>query len=128
MIVHGCIGTHPRMDYYNSVQGFINFVTSIPRNFTDGGIRCPCRKCKSLKFLHQDIITMHLITKGFMQDYLCWYAHGELFVPNENMVERVVGSTFSASNMHEVGNENWLVLKSAFLSRFYIIILHLKYQ
>jgi hypothetical protein len=23
---------------------------------------------------------------------------------------------------------NWLVLKSAFLSRFYIIILHLKYQ
>jgi len=41
-----------------------------------------------------------------MQDYLCWYAHGELFVPNESMVERVVGLTSSASNMHEVGNEN----------------------
>jgi len=49
---------------------------------------------------------MHLLTKGFMQDYLCWYAYGELFVPNESMVERVVGSTSSASNMHEVGNEN----------------------
>jgi hypothetical protein len=23
---------------------------------------------------------MHLLTKGFMEDYLCWYAHGELFV------------------------------------------------
>jgi len=41
-----------------------------------------------------------------MQDYLCWYAHGELFVPNKSMVERVVGSSSSASNMHEVGNEN----------------------
>jgi len=49
---------------------------------------------------------MHLLTKGFMQDYLCWYAHGELFVPNKSMVERVVGSSSSASNMHEVGNEN----------------------
>jgi len=37
---------------------------------------------------------------------LCWYAHGELFVPNESIVKKVVGSTSSASNMHEVGNEN----------------------
>jgi hypothetical protein len=95
-----------RMDYCNGVQGFINFTTSISRNFTDGGIRCPCRKCKKLKFSHQDVVTMHLLTKGFNEDYLCWSAHGELFVPNESMVERVVGSISSASNMHEVGNEN----------------------
>jgi len=95
-----------RMDYCNSVQGFINFTTSIPMNFTDGGIRCPCKKCKNLKFLHQDVVTMHLLTKGFMEDYLCWYAHAKLFVPDESMEEQVVGSTSSASNMHEVGNEN----------------------
>jgi len=41
-----------------------------------------------------------------MEDYLCWYAHRELFVPNESMVERVVGSTSSASNVHEVVNDN----------------------
>jgi len=41
-----------------------------------------------------------------MEDYLCWYAHGELFVPNESMVERVVRSTSSASNVHEVVNDN----------------------
>ena len=75
------------MDYCSGVQGFINFATSIPWNFTDGGIRCPCRKCKNLKFLHQDVVTMHLLTKGFMEDYLCWYAHGELFVPDESMEE-----------------------------------------
>jgi len=34
-----------RMDYYNGVQGF------------------------------NDVVTMHLLTKGFMEDYLCWYAH-----------------------------------------------------
>jgi len=49
---------------------------------------------------------MHLLTKGFMEDYLCWYAYGELFVPDESMKEQVIGSTSSASNMHEVGNEN----------------------
>jgi len=94
------------MNYCNGAEGFINFTTFILRNFTDGGIRCPCRKCKNKNFLHQDVVTMHLLTKGFMEDYLCWYAHGELFVPNESMVERVVGSTSSAGNMHEVGNDN----------------------
>jgi len=49
---------------------------------------------------------MHLLTKGFMEDYLCWYAHRELFVLNESMIERVVGSTSSASNVHEVVNDN----------------------
>jgi hypothetical protein len=49
---------------------------------------------------------MHLLNKWFIEDYLCWYAHGELFVPNESMVERVVGSTSSANNVHGVANEN----------------------
>jgi hypothetical protein len=37
------------MDYCNGIQGFINFVTSIPINFTGGGIRCPCKKCENKK-------------------------------------------------------------------------------
>jgi hypothetical protein len=94
------------MDYCNGIQGFINFATSISRNFTNSGIRCPCKKCKNKKFLHPDVVMMHLLSKGFMEDYLCWYAHRELFVPNESMVERVVGSTSSASNVHEVVNDN----------------------
>jgi len=69
-----------RMDYCNGVQGFINFATSIPINFTEGGIRCPCRKCENKKYLHQDVVIMHLLHKGFMENYQCWYAHGEVFV------------------------------------------------
>jgi len=53
-----------RMDYCNGVQGFINFATSIPRNFTGDGIRCPCRKCENKTYLHPDVVMMHLLQKG----------------------------------------------------------------
>ena len=95
-----------RMDYCNEVQGFINFATSIPINFTGSSIRCPCRKCKNKKYLHPDVIMMYLLQKGFMDDYLCWYAHKELFVRNKSMVERVVGSTSNSSTVHGVVNDN----------------------
>jgi hypothetical protein len=95
-----------RMDYCNGVQGFINFTTSIPINFTEGGIRCPCRKCQNKKYLHPDAVMMHLLHKGFMENYRCWYAYGEVFVRNKSMEERVVGSTSSASNVHEIANDN----------------------
>jgi len=49
---------------------------------------------------------MHVLHKGFMEDYLCLYAQGELFVRNKSMGERVVGSTFSVSNVLRVANEN----------------------
>jgi hypothetical protein len=34
---------------------------------------------------------MHLLHKRFMEDYLCWYTHGELFVRNESKVKMTVG-------------------------------------
>jgi len=74
-----------RMDYCNEVQGFINFATSIPRNFTGGSIRCPCRKCQNKKYLHPDVVMMHLLHKGFMENYQCWHAHGEVFVSKRRM-------------------------------------------
>jgi hypothetical protein len=59
------------IDYCNEVQGFINFATFIPRNFTGGGIRCPCRKCQNKKYLHLDVVMMHLLHKEFMENYQC---------------------------------------------------------
>jgi len=94
------------MDYCNGVQSFINFTTSIPKNFTRDGIKCPCRKCENKKYLHPDVVMMHLLHKGFMENYQCWYAHGEVFVHNKRMGERVVGSTSSASNVQGVANDN----------------------
>ena len=41
-----------------------------------------------------------------MENYQCWYAHGEVFVSNRRMEETVVGSTSSARNVHEATNDN----------------------
>jgi len=94
------------MDYCNEIQSFINFTTSILRNISGDCFRCLCMRCKNKKFIHQDVVTMHLLHKGFMEDYLCWYAHEELFIRNENTVKRMVGSTSSANNVHGVVNDN----------------------
>jgi len=94
-----------KMDYCNEVQGYINFTTSIPKNFTRGGIRCQCRKCENKMYLHPDAVMMHLLHKGFVENYLCWYAQGEVFIHNKRMGERVVGSTSSASNVQGVAND-----------------------
>jgi len=110
MIVYGCIETHSKdCGGWIIVTGFRVLLIS-QHLFREIllmavlGVHAGSVKIK--KFLHQDVVTMHHLTKGFMEDYLCWYAHRELFVPNKSMVERVVGSTSSASNMHEVGNDN----------------------
>jgi len=95
-----------RMDYCNGVQGFINFATSIPKNFIGCGISCPCMKCENKKYPHPDIVMMHLLHKWFMENYLCWYAHREVFVRNKRMEEMVVRPTSSTRNVQEVANDN----------------------
>ena len=49
---------------------------------------------------------MHLYKKGFMEKYLCRFAHREPYVPYETMVEKMVGSTSSYNNVHEVVDNN----------------------
>ena len=76
------------------------------RNISGGSIRCSCKRCKNKKFLDSDDVMIHLLHKGLMEEYLCWYAHEEPFVPHETMVHRMVESTSSASNVHGVLNDN----------------------
>jgi len=49
---------------------------------------------------------MHHLYKGFMEKFLYWYAYRETFAPYETTVERMAGSTSSASNVHEVETDN----------------------
>jgi len=95
-----------RMDYCNGVQGVINYATSNPRNICGCNIRCLYKRCKNKTFLDLDAVTMHLLHKQFIEEYPCWYAHRELFVPYETMVERMVESTSSTSNVHGVINDH----------------------
>jgi hypothetical protein len=44
--------------------------------------------------------------KRFVEKYLCWFAHREPCVRYETILERVVGSTSTSSNIHEVIDDN----------------------
>jgi hypothetical protein len=41
-----------------------------------------------------------------MKSYLCWFAHGKSYIPRETMIKRMVGLTFSSSDIHEVVNDS----------------------
>jgi hypothetical protein len=41
-----------------------------------------------------------------MEKYLCWFTYGEPYVPYKTMVERMVESTYSSSNVHGVVDDN----------------------
>jgi hypothetical protein len=51
-----------KMNYYNGVQGFINYTLSNPRNISGENIRCPCKSCKK-KIIDLNVVTMHLLQK-----------------------------------------------------------------
>jgi hypothetical protein len=43
-----------------------------------GNFCCPCKHCKNEKRYHTyDVLRLHLIKHGFMEDYQCWNKHGE---------------------------------------------------
>jgi hypothetical protein len=76
-------------DYCNEIEGFINYVLSNLKIISGSGIRCPCKRCKNKMFLNPYIVIMHLLQKGFMRKYLCWFAYEEPYFPYETMVERM---------------------------------------
>ena len=41
-----------------------------------------------------------------MERYLCWFVHGEPYVPHEIMVEKMIGSTSNSNNVYEVVDDN----------------------
>jgi len=91
------------INYCNGVQGFMNYVLSNPRNISGEGIRYPCQRYKNKKFLDVDVVTILLLQKkSFIEKYLCLYTYKKPYVPHNTMIEKMVGSTFSSSNMHEV--------------------------
>jgi len=50
---------------------------------------------------------MHLLQKKkFMEKYLCRFAQREPYPLYETILERMIGSTFNSSNMHEVVDDN----------------------
>jgi hypothetical protein len=93
MIVHRCIKIHPKSHGgWVIVMGFkvLSIMHYLIRE----------------KFLDQDVITIYLLQKRLMEKYLCWYAHGKPYAPHNTMIEMIVRSTYSSSNVHGVVDDN----------------------
>jgi len=95
-----------KMNYYNEVQSYINYILSNPRNISGNGVRCPCKRYMNKNFLDPGVVTLHLVQKGFIERYICWFAHRKPYVPHETMVERMIRSTSSFNNAHGVVDDN----------------------
>ena len=73
-------------EFFAGIQEFVNFACAQDRYKIDGVIRCPCKKCKCLKFEVIDEVQVHLCRKGFMQNYYYWTSYGEAMPPNPPVI------------------------------------------
>ncbi|CAH1435019.1 unnamed protein product [Lactuca virosa] len=79
-------------EFRHYVNHFLDFTytnaTNIQHNIMEGvevfEIRCMCKKCKNRYYKTRNLVELHLCQKGFIEDYMFWYAHGELYPTQEN--------------------------------------------
>jgi hypothetical protein len=68
------------MDYCHGVQGFINYTLFNLRILVEGVLNVYARGVKIKKnsqFKCYNNASLHLLQKGFMEKYMCWYTHTE---------------------------------------------------
>jgi len=111
MIVHECIEIHPKgFVGWIFVRGFmvlLNMHYLIQEILMEAVLDVHVKGAKIKKFFDPDFVKMHLLQKKkFIERYMCWFVQGEPYIPHEVMIERMIGSTSSSSNMREVVNEN----------------------
>jgi Transposase family tnp2/Domain of unknown function (DUF4218)/Transposase-associated domain len=63
--------------FFAGLEEFVQFALTNSNN-SRREIRCPCAKCKCLRFTDADTVRIHLCQKGFIKDYECWECHGEV--------------------------------------------------
>jgi cytidine deaminase len=66
-------GAHTR-EWMNKSQEFIDRAFSLPNN---GGVKCPCSRCRNAICEYKRTLTLHLCNVGFMPGYEVWTHHGE---------------------------------------------------
>ena len=80
------------------IQGVHEFICNAMEQsyyLSEGGIRCPCVKCKCMKLMQQSDVKLHLYRWGFQPNYLIWTEHGETAVADQFYGEP--SSTYNAS-------------------------------
>ncbi|GAU39080.1 hypothetical protein TSUD_321510 [Trifolium subterraneum] len=66
-----------KTEFVRGVKQFVKRAIKRPIYLSEGGIRCPCVKCKCIKLNTPPIVRYHLYKHGFQPNYLIWTNHGE---------------------------------------------------
>ncbi|CAH9145642.1 unnamed protein product [Cuscuta epithymum] len=75
---------------------FIKFALEHPDYMSGDKIRCPCSKCRNLKFKDPEDVGWDLYAEGFISNYYNWTCHGEPLDPS--LAPRIVGSSRNVPN------------------------------
>lgn len=70
------VGRSLKPEFVNGVQEFIEYV-KLQEEYKPGTVRCPCLKCKNMRFVDVETMREHLYKKGFSPHYYIWLCHGE---------------------------------------------------
>ncbi|XP_045790558.1 uncharacterized protein LOC123885326 [Trifolium pratense] len=66
-----------KTEFVRGVKQFVKRTINRPIYLSEGGIRCPCVKCKCIKLNTPPMVRYHLYKHGFQPNYLIWTDHGE---------------------------------------------------
>ena len=81
-------------------------------------VRCPCRKCRNVKYYSVHVVESHLLNKGMDSTYTYWKFHGET-LPNEqylyidvmntakNWCDNIMGTLLNIENKSKDTNKVW---------------------
>ncbi|KAL3834211.1 hypothetical protein ACJIZ3_008947 [Penstemon smallii] len=81
------------------VNHFLEFAKSQRDYLESRQIRCPCRKCKNMRYANPEQVHSDLLRNGFVADYWCWTCHGE--EENDNLNNDNNGASSSIQFMDE---------------------------
>ncbi|KAK1402919.1 hypothetical protein POM88_002524 [Heracleum sosnowskyi] len=82
---------------------FMNHVIAQPNSLNGTNIQCPCTKCKFKRHWDAKTVKLHLLKKGFVENYYVWNRHGEPYTVNR---ESAGQSSSSYSNISRERDEN----------------------
>jgi hypothetical protein len=103
MIVHGCIEIHSKgcVGWIIAIEFLLIMHYLIREILVEAILDVHIRDVK-IKVSRSRCCNDTSSIKRFMKRYLCWFA----YVPHETMVKRMVESTSSSNNVHEVIDDN----------------------
>jgi len=64
-------------EFLVGINEFLDFACAQTQFLTLHKLRCPCQKCKCMKYQSADYVRAHLCMKRFMDNYYYWTNHNE---------------------------------------------------